>query len=77
MRVEVLMPKFGMTMETGVVSEWLKKDGETVVLDDSVATIESDKIVNEAKAPAAGVFHPTAELMDDIPCGQPIGYIEA
>lgn len=76
MRVDILMPKFGMTMESGVVSEWLKNDGDTVSADEDIATIETDKIVNQAQSPASGVLHITAETFEDINVGEVIGYIE-
>lgn len=76
MRVDILMPKFGMTMESGVVSEWLKNDGDTVKADENIATIETDKIVNQAQAPADGILHITAETFEDIDVGEVIGYIE-
>ena len=30
--VPITLPKLGLTMETGSVSRWLRKEGETVVL---------------------------------------------
>ena len=66
MRVNILMPKFGMTMESGVVSEWLKNDGDAVKADEDIATIETDKIVNQAQAPANGILRITAETFEDI-----------
>ena len=76
MRVNILMPKFGMTMESGVVSEWLKNDGDAVKADEDIATIETDKIVNQAQAPANGILRITAETFEDLHVGEVIGYIE-
>ncbi len=76
MRIDVLMPKMGMTMESGIISEWLKNDGDTVITDEDIATIETDKIVNQVQAPASGILHITAETDEDIDVGEVIGYIE-
>ncbi|HWQ79404.1 MAG TPA: dihydrolipoamide acetyltransferase family protein, partial [Anaerovoracaceae bacterium] len=42
------------TMTEGTISKWLKKEGEYVSLDESVAEIETEKIVNTVEAPVAG-----------------------
>ena len=76
MRTDVIMPKMGMTMETGVVSEWLKNEGDHVTEGETVANIETDKIANSVEAPATGTLHLVAELFDEIPVGEVIAYIE-
>ena len=63
-------------METGMISEWLKNEGDMVNADEDIATIETDKIVNQAQAPATGILHITAETFEDINVGDVIGYIE-
>lgn len=76
MKVDILMPKMGMTMESGIISEWLKEEGDKVEADEDIATIETDKIVNQVQAPASGILHITAGIDEDIPVGVTIGYIE-
>lgn len=76
MRVDVIMPKMGMTMTSGVVSQWLKEDGDVVELDEAIADIETDKIANQVQAPAAGTLHTVVELFDDVPVAEVIAYIE-
>ena len=62
MPVEVLMPRLGWTMETGVFVEWLKKDGEPVKSGDILFTVETDKALNEVECLTDGLlrFAPTA-----------------
>ncbi len=50
------MPKFGMTQETGTVVRWLHREGDTVEQGDPLLEVETDKVVMEVEAPAAGVL---------------------
>ncbi|MBP3038026.1 2-oxo acid dehydrogenase subunit E2 [Bacillaceae bacterium Marseille-Q3522] len=56
MAVEVVMPKFGMSMEEGTIVEWLKQKGDTVQKGDPLVTISTDKITNELESPESGVL---------------------
>lgn len=56
MAVEVILPKWGLTMEEGTVSEWRKQEGDAVAEDEIIADVETDKITNELPAPASGVI---------------------
>ncbi len=56
MAIEIVMPRFGWTMEEGVLAEWLKKDGDTVQPGDLLFTVESDKALNEVEAFDAGIL---------------------
>jgi pyruvate/2-oxoglutarate dehydrogenase complex dihydrolipoamide acyltransferase (E2) component len=55
MAVEVILPKWGLTMEEGTLSEWRKQAGDVVVEDEIIADVETDKITNELPAPASGI----------------------
>ena len=76
MRTDIIMPKMGMTMVSGIVSGWLKEDGDQVTEGELVATIETDKITNSVEAPATGTLHLVAELDDEISVGDVIAYID-
>jgi len=52
--IEVKMPKLGLTMVEGRIVEWLKKVGDRVEVDEIIATIETEKLVGDVKAPASG-----------------------
>lgn len=54
MKVEVLLPQWGMGMNAGTVVEWKKKVGETVEEGEHLADIEAEKATQELEAPATG-----------------------
>lgn len=56
MTVKVVLPKLGMAMSEGVLTEWLVKDGDSVQEGDEILTIENDKSVQEIESPATGVI---------------------
>lgn len=58
--VDVVVPKWGMTMDSAVLNEWLKAEGDVVAIDDPLAEIETDKAVNELLSQVAGTL---AELL--------------
>jgi len=51
---DVIMPKMGDAMDTGVIVQWLKNVGDKVSPDDAVAEIETDKSNVEVTADAEG-----------------------
>jgi pyruvate/2-oxoglutarate dehydrogenase complex dihydrolipoamide acyltransferase (E2) component len=44
MRVEVLLPQWGMGMSEGSIIQWLKKVGDSVVEDEPLAEVEAEKV---------------------------------
>lgn len=56
MTVNVYMPKLGMTMKEGTVSQWYKSTGDRVETGEKIAEIMSDKITNEVEAPGSGTI---------------------
>jgi pyruvate dehydrogenase E2 component (dihydrolipoamide acetyltransferase) len=55
MAIKFGMPSLGHTMEKGKVIEWLKQEGESVAKGEPFLVVETDKVVTEVEAPAAGV----------------------
>ncbi len=55
MAVEVILPKWGLTMEDGTVVAWHKSVGDTVAEGDVLGEVETEKVENELEAPCAGV----------------------
>lgn len=51
---QIIMPKLGLTMEEGVVLQWLRKVGDPIEKGDPLFEVETDKAVNEIKAPCSG-----------------------
>ncbi|MFT7448416.1 MAG: pyruvate/2-oxoglutarate dehydrogenase complex dihydrolipoamide acyltransferase (E2) component [Glaciecola sp.] len=56
MKVEVLLPQWGMGMSEGTVTEWLKKIGDRVNEDEPLAEIEAEKATQELESPATGIL---------------------
>ncbi len=54
--VEIALPKWGMTMQEAVVTEWLVAVGDTVTEGQPVVRVESDKVDAEVEAPASGTL---------------------
>jgi len=56
MAYELKMPQLGLTMEEGTVSQWIKKEGDTVEIGDVLLEIETDKLTNEVKSEVSGTL---------------------
>ncbi len=54
---ELIMPKLGLTMTEGTISEWLVAPGDSFKKNDVVLVVETEKIANEIEAPADGILH--------------------
>lgn len=68
-----IMPKFGLSMEEGVVSEWLVPIGGAIKRGDPIAVIEAEKLTNDAVASVDGVMLKYfLEPGDSALCGDPI-----
>ena len=54
--VEVKVPQLSESVAEATLLQWKKKPGEAVVMDEILIEIETDKVVLEVPAPAAGVL---------------------
>jgi len=54
--INVTMPKLGMTMKTGKVSKWYKKEGDSVDKGEDFFEVETEKITNKIESPATGIL---------------------
>ncbi|MFT6291564.1 MAG: pyruvate dehydrogenase E2 component (dihydrolipoamide acetyltransferase) [Ilumatobacter sp.] len=77
MATEFLMPKLGLTMESGTIAEWLVPDGDDVTQGSAVLRIETDKTETDVEAPASGRLVPVGQVGDTFDCGQQIGWVLA
>ena len=77
MAVEVTMPKLGLTMETGKITEWKKAEGETVKKGEILLVVETEKITYEVECPADGVLHIVVPVEGEVPVAELIGVIAA
>ncbi len=74
MATEFLMPKLGLTMEEGTITEWLVADGDQVRAGSAVLVIETDKTETEVEAASSGRLRRTGEAGDTFACGERIGW---
>ncbi len=72
------MPKWGLSMKTGLVVEWLKRPGDPVQQGEAIVQIESEKATNDVEAPVTGTLRsivvPEGESTD---VSEPIAVITA
>ncbi len=78
MATEIFMPRMGYDMTEGKLVRWLKHEGDTVGKGEAVAEIETDKVVIEVEAFAAGVLR-RIEVAEGstVPVGTRIGIVAA
>ena len=76
MAVVLSMPQFGQSVVDGTVSAWLKAEGDTVVRDEPLVTVSTEKIDTDLPAPEAGtvlrICVPPGTTVD---VGTPLAYI--
>ncbi len=53
---QIIVPTLGESVSEATVAQWLKKEGDTVALDEPLVELETDKVTLEVNAPAAGVI---------------------
>lgn len=76
MAKEVLMPKLGMTMETGTIVQWFKEEGDRVESGEILLEVMTDKINIEVESYESGVLLKKYYREDDVvPVNQVIAYI--
>jgi pyruvate/2-oxoglutarate dehydrogenase complex dihydrolipoamide acyltransferase (E2) component len=70
------MPSVGQTTDQLVIVEWLKKEGDTVVLGESLFSVQTDKAVVEVESVAAGtLLKVLRDAGDTVRAGSPVAYI--
>ena len=52
--IKVSMPKWGLSMVQGTVSDWLVDEGDQVEKGQEIVEIETDKISNVLESPGSG-----------------------
>lgn len=77
MAQEFLMPKLGLTMESGRIVQWLVDDGAAVTLGQAVMLIETDKVESEVESTGAGLLKQAAIVGEEYDCGVQVGWLLA
>ena len=77
MSVEIVMPRAGLTMVEGTISEWKVAEGAQVNKGDVLMEYENEKNVIECEALESGIIHLVAKEGDTIPVGGVIAVMAA
>ncbi|MGY3054996.1 2-oxoglutarate dehydrogenase E2 component (dihydrolipoamide succinyltransferase) [Pedobacter sp. UYEF25] len=76
MSLEIKVPPVGESITEVILSQWLKKDGDAVEMDEVIAELESDKATFELPAEAAGILRIIAAEGDTLSIGATVCTIE-
>ncbi|MDF3078670.1 MAG: dihydrolipoyllysine-residue succinyltransferase [Sphingobacteriaceae bacterium] len=76
MSLEIKVPPVGESITEVTLSQWIKKDGDAVEMDEVIAELESDKATFELTAEKAGVLKTIAKEGDTLAIGAVVCSIE-
>lgn len=75
MRRELLMPKLGLTMTEGLLSEWVVPEGGAFQAGAPIFLVETEKVVTEIEAERSGVLlQVVVQAGETVPVGTLVGY---
>jgi pyruvate/2-oxoglutarate dehydrogenase complex dihydrolipoamide acyltransferase (E2) component len=75
MGTPVCIPKLGIGMTEGALTQWLVADGDLVEAGTPLYVLETDKVENEVEAVAAGVVRLGADAGNTYPVGMQVAEI--
>lgn len=74
----LVMPRWGLSMEEGTLTQWLVKEGDEIKEGDLVAEIETSKIANELESHLSGKLRRlVADEGDTLPSGDLLAVVAA
>jgi 2-oxoglutarate dehydrogenase E2 component (dihydrolipoamide succinyltransferase) len=78
MSTQIKVPTLGESVTEATVAKWIKKPGESVLLDEPVVELETDKVTLEVGSPAAGILK-SIEVQQgaNVGVGAVLGLVEA
>jgi len=76
MPVDIVIPAAGESVTSGVLSRWLKNDGDYVKRDEDVLELETDKVTMGVPAPASGVLKSKIKAGETVTINQVVGSID-
>ncbi len=78
MAFEVVMPKWGLSMQEGLIVQWLKQEGDSVEKDEPLLEVETEKMVSVVESPASGILARILQPAESrVPVSQAIALIAA
>lgn len=73
MKESVLVPSVGESITSGILTSWIKKEGEQVEEGEDLFELETDKATVAVPAPADGILHILIEEGQEVEIGQLVG----
>jgi len=71
----IVMPKMGLTMTEGIISNWRKKEGDSLKKGDIIFDVETDKLTNEFDAKKDGILRKILVHNGTVPVLAPVAII--
>jgi pimeloyl-ACP methyl ester carboxylesterase len=68
----IVMPKWGMSMQEGLILQWLKQEGDPVVEGEPLLEVETEKMTSVVESPAAGTL---ARIVYAAGCRVPVAQV--
>lgn len=76
-QIEVIVPKMGESIVEATILKWLKKEGDTVELDETLLEVATDKVDSEVPSTAKGTLvRILAQVNEVVAIGKAIAIIE-
>lgn len=73
---EVIMPKLGLTMESGKIEKWHKKEGDKVETGDILFEVMTDKVSLEVESYSSGILRRIIKAEgDEVPVTEVVAFI--
>jgi 2-oxoglutarate dehydrogenase E2 component (dihydrolipoamide succinyltransferase) len=76
MSTEVKIPAVGESITSGVLSGWLKQNGDAVLDGEPIFSLETDKISTEVPSPASGTLQIMVTAGEEVKIGQIVAMID-
>ena len=76
MAYELLLPKFGMAMESAKIIAWKKEVGDRIVIEEAVLTVENEKLTSDILSMVGGILlRKVAQVGEKYLVGDVLAYI--
>lgn len=76
MVTDVVMPRYSLTMQKGMVVKWLKNEGDPVEKGMPIVEVEADKVTTEVESPVSGILLKIcAQEQTEVPVGKPLAFV--
>jgi 2-oxoglutarate dehydrogenase E2 component (dihydrolipoamide succinyltransferase) len=76
MKKDIIIPRMGESILEAVIGNIIKPSGSSVVMDEEILELETDKVNQVLYAPAAGQITLTVKPQEKVNIGQVVGYVE-